>query len=70
MPASRRIAAVPFVRAGSRVRHASSFFRRLAAAFGRYRQRRALADLDDRLLDDIGVARRQAEAECRKPLWR
>lgn len=30
----------------------------------RQRQREALADLDDRLLADIGVSRANAEAEC------
>ncbi len=34
-----------------------------------YTQRRALAQLDDTLLDDIGVSRRDAEAEARRPLW-
>ncbi len=33
------------------------------------RQRRALAALDDRLLDDIGLTRAQAEAEVRKGFW-
>lgn len=34
-----------------------------------WRQRRALARLDDRALDDIGVNRAQAEAEARRPVW-
>jgi uncharacterized protein YjiS (DUF1127 family) len=42
----------------------------LARADRRYRQRRVLAELDDRLLADIGVSRGEAERECRKPLWR
>jgi uncharacterized protein YjiS (DUF1127 family) len=36
----------------------------------RQRQRRVLLDLDDHLLDDIGVSRREAIAESRKPFWR
>jgi uncharacterized protein YjiS (DUF1127 family) len=32
-------------------------------------QRRALAQADDRLLDDIGVSRDQALAEARRPVW-
>lgn len=36
----------------------------------RHRQRHALAELDDRLLADVGLTRRQAERECRKPPWR
>jgi uncharacterized protein YjiS (DUF1127 family) len=34
------------------------------------RQREALSSLDDRLLEDIGVTRRQANAEAAKPFWK
>lgn len=51
--------------------------RRLAAAMrmlcrwaDRHGQRRALGELDDRLLDDVGLTRAQADAERRKPFWR
>jgi uncharacterized protein YjiS (DUF1127 family) len=37
--------------------------------FERSRQRRALADLDDRLLRDIGVTCTQARREAAKPFW-
>jgi uncharacterized protein YjiS (DUF1127 family) len=37
--------------------------------FDRSRQRRALAELDDRLLRDIGLTRAQAEREAAKPFW-
>lgn len=33
------------------------------------RERKALADLDDYLLDDIGVTRNEALREARKPFW-
>jgi len=33
-------------------------------------QRRALGELDDRLLADIGLSRTDAVAEARKPFWR
>lgn len=36
----------------------------------RARQRRALRELDDWLLRDIGLTRRQVEGECAKPFWR
>lgn len=36
----------------------------------RSRQRHALADLDDRLLDDIGITRFEAAWEIAKPFWR
>lgn len=35
----------------------------------RYRQRRALSRLDDRLLNDIGVNRFDAAQEAEKPFW-
>ena len=35
----------------------------------RGRQRRALGELDDRLLCDIGVTRSQALREAAKPFW-
>ncbi len=33
------------------------------------RQRRALTQLDDHILEDIGVSRKQAQAEATRPLW-
>ncbi|MBI1206937.1 MAG: DUF1127 domain-containing protein [Azospirillum sp.] len=36
----------------------------------RARQRRALLDLDDHLLEDIGMTREQAVMESRKGFWR
>ena len=36
----------------------------------RNRQRRSLAELDDRLLRDIGLTRADARRECEKPRWR
>ncbi len=34
-----------------------------------HRQRRALARLDARALEDIGITREQAEAEASRPVW-
>ncbi len=50
-------------------RSRSALMSRLARRVGLWRQRRALARLDDAALDDIGVTRRQAEAEARRPVW-
>lgn len=36
----------------------------------RWRQRRALEDLDNHLLRDIGVTRAEADQEARLPFWR
>lgn len=36
----------------------------------RHRQRRALLELGDHLLKDIGLSRSEAEREGRKPFWR
>jgi uncharacterized protein YjiS (DUF1127 family) len=38
--------------------------------FTRARTRRALADLDDTILRDIGISRWEAEHEAHKPFWR
>jgi uncharacterized protein YjiS (DUF1127 family) len=39
-------------------------------ALQRRQQRNALLELDDRRLHDIGLTRKRALEECRKPLWR
>jgi uncharacterized protein YjiS (DUF1127 family) len=36
----------------------------------RHRQRHALAELDEHLLDDVGLSREQASREAAKPFWR
>jgi uncharacterized protein YjiS (DUF1127 family) len=40
------------------------------AAIDRGRQRRALGELDERLLRDVGLTRAEARRECAKPFWR
>jgi uncharacterized protein YjiS (DUF1127 family) len=57
----------PRVALASRLRECVAFVFRL---IDRQRQRRALLELDRHLLDDIGVSRRQALEEGRKPFWR
>jgi uncharacterized protein YjiS (DUF1127 family) len=42
----------------------------VASWIGRVRQRNALATLDDRMLQDIGITRYDAARECGKPFWR
>lgn len=36
----------------------------------RHRQRKQLAQLDDRLLSDIGISRSQAHREYSRPFWK
>jgi uncharacterized protein YjiS (DUF1127 family) len=36
----------------------------------RRRQRLQLSELDDHLLRDVGLTRRDVERECGKPFWR
>jgi uncharacterized protein YjiS (DUF1127 family) len=43
---------------------------RIAFWIGRVRQRRALAELDDKMLQDIGITRYDVARECGKPFWR
>ena len=50
--------------------HRHALVRLISVWIERARQRRALADLDDRLLRDIGTTRREAMDECDKPFWR
>lgn len=52
-----------------------SFLPRLACTvvacwYDRYLQRLALAELDERLLADIGVSPEEARHECAQPFWR
>ena len=44
--------------------------RLIALCYDKYVQRRVLAELDRRMLDDIGVTRRAAAQEAAKPFWR
>jgi uncharacterized protein YjiS (DUF1127 family) len=46
------------------------FLRWCARCSARSRQRQALAELDDRLLRDIGKTRQEAIAEATKPFWK
>jgi uncharacterized protein YjiS (DUF1127 family) len=46
------------------------FWHWCARCSSRARQRAALSDLDDRLLEDIGVTRQQANVEAAKPFWK
>lgn len=41
----------------------------LLDALEMYRQRRALARLDDHALQDIGITREDALAEAKRPFW-
>lgn len=41
-----------------------------ARAWRNYITRRQLAELDDRMLQDLGISRAQALFEADKPLWR
>jgi uncharacterized protein YjiS (DUF1127 family) len=49
---------------------APGWFPWLLATAARWRQRRMLETLDDRMLAEIGIGRSQALAEARKPCWR
>lgn len=42
----------------------------LARWYDRYLQRRVLAELDARMLADIGLTPNEAAREARKPFWR
>lgn len=46
------------------------FFDRALVWLERVRQRRHLAELDDRLLRDIGLSRAEVEQEISRPFWK
>lgn len=46
-----------------------SLFGKIANMLAISRQRRQLRDLDDHLLEDIGITRAEAIAESRQTLW-
>jgi uncharacterized protein YjiS (DUF1127 family) len=60
----------PAFRGLPRVVNRGGWFSWVRAAAARWRQRRMLETLDDRMLADIGIGRSQALAEARKPCWR
>jgi uncharacterized protein YjiS (DUF1127 family) len=41
----------------------------LEAWLDRHDERRALLELDDHMLDDIGLSRADVEREAKKPFW-
>ena len=47
-----------------------SLFEPLLTWEARIRQRRQLAEMDDRLLQDTGITRTEANFEAAKPFWR
>jgi uncharacterized protein YjiS (DUF1127 family) len=49
----------------SRAAH-TSFARRM---YDTWRQRQVLRDLDIDALNDIGISRKEAQAEARRPIW-
>ena len=49
--------------------HLRALWAALSRLEERHRQRLALAELDDRLLADIGVSRTHARHEASKPFW-
>ena len=42
----------------------------VARAWRNFTTRRQLSDIDDRMLQDLGISRAQAHFEVNKPIWR
>ena len=57
------------IKTGAGKRTAANLTAELFRWYERARQRSQLKQLDDRMLNDIGVIRAQADAEARKPGW-
>lgn len=60
---------LPLSHAPSCRRPRASVLQRLAALAALYRQRRALAQMEDARLDDIGLSRAEALHEAGRPIW-
>ena len=57
---------------GRAARHSArrlGLFARLLEALALHRQRQHLAQLDDAMLDDIGLTREAAQREAQRPIW-
>ena len=55
---------------GGLMRLGGAAVRAVWSCIERSRQRGALAELDDRLLRDIGLTRDEARRECASPFWK
>ena len=62
-------AAPPFAGYGGLSQRLRAWPAAIDRGYDRWRQRRQLLKLDDRLLADIGVSRQQARDEARKSSW-
>ncbi len=51
-------------------RRATTLWALIVGWYERSRQRKRLAELDEFLLRDIGISKREAEREIAKPFWR
>lgn len=60
---------LPRARIGHRPLRRASLLTRFVALLGLSRQRRKLAELDDHLLRDLGLTRRQALEEAKRGFW-
>ncbi len=54
---------------GPRTHPRRSFFNLLSNVLALHAQRGRLAELDDAMLRDIGLTRRQAVSEANRPIW-
>jgi uncharacterized protein YjiS (DUF1127 family) len=64
-----RFSAPPPAAQAARIRPREWLFA-IVAMHERWRQRQALMELDDRLLEDIGTTRAELMAEVTKPFWK
>jgi uncharacterized protein YjiS (DUF1127 family) len=59
----------PNARRGDRSGH-TALRDRLAQTWRNFTTRRDLAEMDDRMLKDLGISRAQAHFEANRPIWR
>lgn len=51
------------------LRRPTGLVSKVAAILALFSERRRLANMPDYMLDDLGITRREAEAEARRPIW-
>lgn len=67
---TKNVYAFSQARSGTARRTPRGLTETLALWSARHQERRALADMPDHLLADMGIDRAEARKEARKPFWR
>ena len=70
IPVSKNVRVVEKTKSTTKKPQSLSVFARISLWSNRHKQRKTLAKLDQRLLDDIGYTAEEARDEYTKPFWK